>query len=310
VYHKPVLLNESIEGLSVKPDGTYIDVTYGGGGHFAEILKRLKKGKLIAFEQDEEAIESGELRIENGEENWKKVEKNKVLFLKHNFRYIKNFLNYYGINKVDGIIADLGISSHQIDTAERGFSTRFEGILDMRMNKNRKLNAKKVVNEYTEEEMKRIFKTYGEIDNAGELAREIVFNRNKKQIETTLELKDAIKRIAPKANEIKYYSKVFQAIRIEVNDEIESLKEMLKRSAELLEKKGRLVVISYHSLEDRQVKNFIKAGNFEGEITKDFYGNPILPFKQITKKAVIPGKEEIRINSRARSAKLRIGEKY
>ena len=316
MYHKPVLLNESIEGLSIKPEGTYVDVTYGGGGHSAEILKRLNKGRLIAFEQDEEAIENGEWRIENGEEKWEKVEKNKVLLLKHNFRYIKNFLNYYGISKVDGIIADLGISSHQIDTAERGFSTRFEGELDMRMNKNGKLNAKIVVNEYTEEELKRVFKTYGEIDNAGALAREIVKGRKELGIRnaelgiiTTGDLKNAIGRIVPKNNEMKYFSKVFQAIRIEVNDELEALKEMLMQTGDLIEKNGRLVVIAYHSLEDRLVKNYIKSGNFEGEISKDFYGNPQVIFKQITKKAIIPSEEETRMNSRARSAKLRIAER-
>ena len=313
------MLHESIEGLSVKPDGIYVDVTFGGGGHSAEILKKLKKGKLIGFEQDEEAIDNLQFIINNEQltknkgksviGNWIKVKENKVLLLKNNFRYIKNFLNYYGISKVDGIIADLGISSHQIDTAERGFSTRFDSELDMRMNKNKKLTARKIINEYQEEELNRIFFNYGEISNAHKLTKAVMNYRNNKEIETTEELKIAIEGCVPKSIENKYFSKVFQAIRIEANDEIEALKDMLNQTTELLESKGRFVVISYHSLEDRLIKNFMKSGNIEGEIKKDFFGNQLTALRQITKKAVVPTDEEVKKNSRARSAKMRIAEK-
>ena len=296
MYHNPVLLKESIEGLAIKQDGIYVDVTYGGGGHSVGILKKLKTGKLFAFEQDEEALKN-------------KIEDTKLTLLNHNFRFIKNFLNYYGINEVDGIIADLGVSSYQIDTAERGFSTRFEGELDMRMNKNRKLTAKKLVNEYSEEQLTEVFRNYGEIENAKILSRNIAKKRITTEIRTTEQLKEVVKASAPGMNEIKYFSKVFQAIRIEVNEELESLKDMLLQTTSLIKKEGRLVVISYHSLEDRLVKNFIKSGNFEGEISKDFFGNQIVPFKQINRKVLIAGDVEVNANSRARSAKLRIAER-
>jgi 16S rRNA (cytosine1402-N4)-methyltransferase len=299
------LLNDSIDGLAVRNGGIYVDATYGGGGHSAEILKRLNKGRLIAFDQDSEAFSSSGMEIGS----WKKAKSNYVLLLNHNFRFIKNFLNYYEIQKVDGIIADLGISSHQIDEGARGFSTRFDNELDMRMNKNKKLSAKKMVNEYSQDELGRILRNFGELADASRIARNIADYRKHKSIETTKELMDVIKRSAPEINDFKFYSKVFQALRIEVNNEMDALKEMLLQSVELLNSGGRLVMISYHSLEDRLVKNFFRAGNLEGVIAKDFFGNPEVPFLQITKKALLPSEDEINNNSRARSAKMRIGER-
>ena len=296
MYHKPVLLEESIEGLAIKPDGTYVDTTFGGGGHSKEILKKLTTGKLIAFDQDQDAIKN-------------KIGDSRFILLKQNFKYIKNFLKFYKAVPVDGIIADLGVSSYQFDTPERGFSTRFDGDLDMRMDKDKKLTAMKIVNEYTYEKLKTIFFEFGEIKNASNLAKNIINNRNKKYIKTTSQLKIIIASCVKKGKENKYYAKVFQALRIEVNDELNALKEMLLQTTDVLNTHGRLVVISYHSLEDRLVKNFIKSGNFEGIIKKDFFGNSLIPFKKINKKPIVPKQDEIFDNSRCKSAKLRIAEK-
>ncbi|MDD5570764.1 MAG: 16S rRNA (cytosine(1402)-N(4))-methyltransferase RsmH [Bacteroidales bacterium] len=296
MYHKPVLLKEAIEGLNIKSGGIYVDVTFGGGGHSAEILKKLKKGKLIAFDQDEDAQKN-------------KIEDEKFILIKQNFRYMKNFLRLYNSLPVDGIIADLGISSHQIDSAERGFSFRYDGALDLRMDKQSALNAKKVINDYSEENLKNIFFEYGEIKESSRLAKAIVQSRKNKTINKVDELKSIIGFLAPKGKENTFFAKVFQALRIEVNNELGALKELLLQSVDVLKTGGRLAVISYHSLEDRLVKNFIKTGNFEGELKKDFYGNPVLLFDAINKKVIQPGETEIMNNNRARSAKLRIAEK-
>jgi len=296
MYHQPALLRESIEGLIINPAGIYVDLTFGGGGHSGEILKILNdQGRLIAFDQDEDAMINS-------------FDDKRFILLNENFRYFKNFLRYHNALPVDGILADLGISSHQIDTPERGFATRFDGPLDMRMNRNHGLTASELINTYPEEKLITVFKLYGEIDNARHLAGNIVHARVT-WINTTAELKEAIKPCMPRGSENKYLAQVFQAIRIELNDETGALKAMLKQCIDALKPGGRLVVISYHSLEDRLVKNFIKAGNFEGEIEKDFYGNIISPFRSITRKPVMPGKGEIENNPRSRSAKLRIAQK-
>ena len=296
MYHQPALLRESIEGLIINPAGIYVDLTFGGGGHSGEILKILNdQGRLIAFDQDEDAMINS-------------FDDKRFILLNENFRYFKNFLRYHNALPVDGILADLGISSHQIDTPERGFATRFDGPLDMRMNRNHGLTASELINTYPEEKLITVFKLYGEIDNARHLAGNIVHARVT-WINTTAELKEAIKPCLPRGSENKYLAQVFQAIRIELNDETGALKAMLKQCIDALKPGGRLVVISYHSLEDRLVKNFIKAGNFEGEIEKDFYGNIISPFRSITRKPVMPGKGEIENNPRSRSAKLRIAQK-
>lgn len=296
MYHRPVLLNESINGLAIKPDGIYVDVTFGGGGHSAEILKQLSSGKLVAFDQDDDAMNN-------------KFDDERFIFVNSNFIFLKNFLMFYKVMPVDGILADLGISSYQIDEPSRGFSTRFDGALDMRMNNNIDLDAGKVINNYSENELKEIFSKYGEIRNSGKLASVLINKRKEKRITTTEDLKTAIRSCVIKKNENKYFAQVFQAIRIEVNDELGALKKFLKETANVLKPGGRLVVISYHSLEDRLVKNFMKSGNFEGEIKKDFYGNPQIDFKLINKKPIIPAEAEIKMNKRARSAKLRIAEK-
>lgn len=304
-FHNPVLLAESIEGLSIRESGIYVDVTYGGGGHSEEILSRLRKGVLVAFDRDEEAI----CRKGFKEGEWKDIKTNKMLVLNNNYRYLKNFLNYYGIEKVDGILADLGVSSHQIDKAERGFSTRFECKLDMRMDTRGKKTAIEVLNDYDQQKLQNIFKEFGEIDNASQLAMEITKYRSEKKIFTTADLKESISKCMRVENVNKYLAKVFQAIRIEVNDELESLKEFLMQTIELLNPGGRLCIISYHSLEDRLVKNLIKSGNLKGEIQKDFYGNTKNPFKQVNKKAIVAETEELNLNPRSRSAKLRIAER-
>jgi 16S rRNA (cytosine1402-N4)-methyltransferase len=296
IYHKSVLLKESIQGLAIKPDKTYVDITFGGGGHSKEILKKLTTGKLIAFDKDQDAKKN-------------KIDDSRFILLKQDFRYIKNFLKFYKAVPVDGIIADLGVSSYQFDTPERGFSTRFDGDLDMRMDTDKKLTAMKIVNDYTYKKLKTIFFEFGEIKNASNLAKIIINNRNKKNIKTTSQLKTIIASCVKKGKENKYYAKVFQALRIEVNDELDALKEMLLQTIDVLNTHGRLVVISYHSLEDRLVKNFIKSGNFEGIIKKDFFGNPLIPFKKISKKPIVPKQDEISDNSRCKSAKLRIAEK-
>lgn len=295
-YHTPVLLKECIDGLDIKPDGIYVDVTFGGGGHSREILKHLTTGKLYAFDQDEDALKN-------------KIDDPRFVLIKQNFRYLKNFLKMYNALPIDGLLADLGVSSHQFDEAERGFSTRFEAKLDMRMDRNTKQTAADVLNTYAEEDLKRIFRLYGEVDNAGYLASIIFHNRKDKQIETVNDLKNMITKCVKRGKENQYYAQVFQALRIEVNRELEVLEDLLMQSLDVLKPGGRLVVISYHSLEDRLVKNFTRTGKFEGEIEKDFYGNQLTPFKQITRKPIMPDEKQIEENSRARSAKLRIVEK-
>lgn len=295
-YHNPVLLKECIDGLNINPKGIYVDVTFGGGGHSKEILKHLTTGKLYAFDQDDDAVKN-------------KIDDERFVLIKQNFRYLKNFLKMYNALPIDGLIADLGVSSHQFDAAERGFSIRFDAKLDMRMDQNGKVTAADVLNTYGEEELKRIFKLYGEVDNAGYLASIIFHNRKDKRIDTVNDLKVMITKCVKRGKENQYYAQVFQALRIEVNKELDVLQEMLLQSLDVLKQGGRLVVISYHSLEDRLVKNIMRSGKFEGEIEKDFYGNQLTPFKQITRKPIVPSEKENEENSRARSAKLRVAEK-
>jgi 16S rRNA (cytosine1402-N4)-methyltransferase len=296
-YHNPVMLQECMEGLNIKPDGIYVDVTFGGGGHSREILKHLgPKGRLLAFDQDADA-----------QKNLPKDDR--LTFIDQNFRYLKNNCRLQGAIPADGILADLGVSSHQFDQPERGFSIRFDADLDMRMDQGGSLTAKQVVNTYSEEQLHRIFGIYGEIKNAKTLAQTLVTQRLNKPIDTVDELKKAISKLIPKGKENKYLAQVFQALRIEVNQELEALKEFLEQTVDVLKKEGRLVVMSYHSLEDRLVKNFIAKGKFQGEVEKDFFGNPIKPLESITRKAIVASEEEIKLNNRARSAKLRIAEK-
>lgn len=273
-----------------------MDVTFGGGGHSREMLKRLTTGKLYAFDQDEDA-----------ERN--KIDDERFVLVRQNFRYMKNYLKMYNALPVDGILADLGISSHQIDVPERGFSTRFAGPLDMRMDRNAKLSAAVVVNTYEEEKLKRVFREYGELDNAGRLANIIVTARKESSLNTVEHLKSVAAKCARRGKENQYYAQVFQALRIEVNNELGALKEMLEQTPDVLKPGGRLVVISYHSLEDRLVKNFIRSGKFEGDADKDFFGNMLTPLRAVNRKPVLPTEEEIQRNNRARSAKLRIAEK-
>ncbi len=298
VYHQPVMLNECIEALQIKPEGTYVDVTFGGGGHSLRILEYLKGGRLIAFDQDEDAKKQSE-----------NIQSRSFTFCQANFRFLKQFLKLNEVLKVDGILADLGISSHQIDSPERGFSTRFDGPLDMRMDQKGKVNAAKIVNEYSEEALHKIFGMYGELKNARTAAKAVVQARSVKPLVSTLDLKDALGSIAPKGKENKYFAMVFQALRIEVNTEMKALEDFLHQCGEVMEKKGRLVVMSYHSLEDRMVKNYINTGKVFGQLEKDFYGNPIRPFLAINRKPIEASEEEVEINKRARSAKLRIAEK-
>jgi 16S rRNA (cytosine1402-N4)-methyltransferase len=295
-YHNPVLLKDCIDGLNINPAGIYVDVTFGGGGHSKEILKHLTTGKLYAFDQDVDAIKN-------------KIDDPRFTLIQQNFRYLKNFLKLYNALPIDGLLADLGVSSHQFDEADRGFSTRFDAKLDMRMDQNAKQTASDILNTYSEEDLKRIFKLYGEVDNAGKLAYVIFHARKERQIETVNDLKITIDKCVRRGKENQYYAQVFQALRIEVNKELDVLKDLLIQSLDVLKPGGRLVVISYHSLEDRLVKNFTRTGKFEGELEKDFFGNPITPFTQITRKPIMPGEEEVKENSRARSAKLRIVEK-
>jgi len=295
-YHDAVLLAESVDGLNVVEGGVYVDVTFGGGGHSRRILERLGEGKLIAFDQDSDTDANT-------------IEDERVLMVRQNFRYLTNFLKLYNALPIQGLLADLGVSSHQFDEKGRGFSIRFDARLDMRMNTGGAVDAEKVVNEYTEDQLVRIFRNYGEVPNARRLAKVVVDKRSEKAIRTVFDLKEAIAVCSPKRKEQQYLAKVFQAIRIEVNDELEALKELLKQSCEALAPGGRLVVISYHSLEDRLVKNFIRSGNFEGELEKDFYGNIIKPMDAINRKVIVPSDEEIARNPRARSAKLRIAVK-
>ncbi|QOG02412.1 16S rRNA (cytosine(1402)-N(4))-methyltransferase RsmH [Flavobacterium sp. MDT1-60] len=295
-YHNPVLLHPTVDGLNIKPDGIYVDVTFGGGGHSREILKRLgPNGKLFAFDQDEDALVNA-------------LPDERFTLINENFRFIKRFLRFHGVKSVDGILADLGVSSHQFDVPERGFSTRFDAELDMRMSQKNDLNAYRVVNEYEEQDLRRVFFDYGELKNAPVLARTIVEAREKYPIKTTDELKDVLAKYLPERVKNKILAQIYQAIRIEVNQEMDVLKEFIEQSLEILNPGGRFSVISYHSLEDRLVKRFIKNGMFEGEPERDFYGNFSVPFKTIGK-LIVPDDAEIKINNRARSAKLRIAEK-
>lgn len=295
-YHDPVLLFESVDGLNIKPDGIYVDVTFGGGGHSKEILKRLgAKGKLFAFDQDKDALQND-------------IEDDRFTLIPENFRLIRRFLRLHGVKSVDGILADLGVSSHQFDSAQRGFSTRFDADLDMRMNTDDSVSAFEMINEYKEEELSQVLYQYGELRNSRALAREIVSARSIALIRTSFQLKEVLKKFLPKPKEHKILAQIFQAIRIEVNQEIQALKEFLLQTPELLNEKGRLSIISYHSLEDRLVKRFMQFGLFEGEPEKDFYGNMSVPFKKVGK-LILPSAQEIKMNNRARSAKLRIAEK-
>ncbi|HSI90688.1 MAG TPA: 16S rRNA (cytosine(1402)-N(4))-methyltransferase RsmH [Adhaeribacter sp.] len=297
-YHNPVMLRESVEALAINPEGTYVDVTFGGGGHSAEILKHLTTGKLYSFDQDADAEAQSE-----------KLDSPNFQFVKANFRYLKKFLRLYGVKQVDGILADLGVSSHQFNTAERGFSTRFDGPLDMRMDPDAPLSAKEIIAQYPEEQLHKMFGMYGEVRNARTLAQEIVVARNGQEINTIAEFKKAIAGVTPKGKENKYLAQVFQALRIEANDELKALEDMLTQAADVLKPGGRLVVISYHSLEDRLVKNFIQKGKFYGDVEKDFYGNEIKPLDAVVRKALTPTAEELQENNRSRSAKLRIAVK-
>tara|TARA_R110002049_G_scaffold2761_11_gene22569 strand:- start:5399 stop:6295 length:897 start_codon:yes stop_codon:yes gene_type:complete len=295
-YHNPVLLTETVDGLNIKEDGVYVDVTFGGGGHSKEILKRLgDKGRLFAFDQDLDALENT-------------IDDSRFTLINENFRFTKRFLRFHGVKKVDGILADFGVSSHQFDVAERGFSTRFEADLDMRMNQNNKLSAYHVINEYEEEQLKQVFLQYGELRPAPAMARLIVAHRQNEPIITSAQLKEVLRKFLPPRHENKVLAQIYQAIRIEVNQEIEALKEFLLQTPELLNDKGRLSFISYHSLEDRLVKRFIRNGMFEGEPVRDMFGNFEVPLKKVNG-LIVPSQEEIKINSRARSAKLRIAEK-
>jgi 16S rRNA (cytosine1402-N4)-methyltransferase len=295
-YHNPVLLNECIHGLRIKPEGIYIDVTFGGGGHSKSIFRKLNGGKLFAFDQDESA-------------NTNALAQSGFKLINANFRYIKSFLKMEGIIKIDGLLADLGVSSHQFDVAERGFSTRLDGELDMRMNVNSNLSAKDVINDYSEENLANVFYKYGELRNSRSIANKIVIAKELSSINTTADLIDVISDLAPEKYRNQFLARVFQAIRIEVNDEIKALEEMLLSAVELLNPDGRLVVLSYHSLEDRLIKNLIKKGNFEGKVEKDFFGNPIKNLREINRKVIRASDCEIKENSRARSAKLRVAEK-
>lgn len=292
-YHDPVLLKESVDALNIKEDGVYVDVTFGGGGHSKEILKRLGvKGRLFAFDQDQDAVKNN-------------IDDDRFMLIEENFRYISRFLKFYGIRKVDGVLADLGVSSHQFDEAKRGFSIRFDGELDMRMNQNAKVSAKEVINDYEEKDLADILFLYGELRNARTIARTIVERRQTEKIETSFQLKQVLQRFLPKAREHKILAQIFQAVRIEVNEELEVLKEFLNQIPGLLNPQGRLSVISYHSLEDRLVKRFVRNGLFSGEPEKDFFGNIQVPLKKVGK-LIVPTPQEISVNNRARSAKLRV----
>ena len=295
-YHNPVLLKETVDGLNIQPDGIYVDVTFGGGGHSKEIVTRLgANGKLFAFDQDEDAWANA-------------LPDERFTLIQENFRYIKRFLRFHGVKQVDGILADLGVSSHQFDVPERGFSTRFDADLDMRMSKRNELDASKVINEYDEANLKRVFLDYGELKAAPAIARTIVEARERATIKTTEELKIVLNKYLPEQFKNKILAQIYQAVRIEVNQEMEVLKEFLEQSFEILKPEGRLSVISYHSLEDRLVKRFMKNGLFDGEPERDFFGNFSVPFR-IIEKLIVPTEAEIKLNNRARSAKLRIAEK-
>ena len=296
MYHKPVMLSECTDGLAIKPGGIYVDVTYGGGGHSRVILDELKTGRLIAFDQDADALANA-------------IDDDRFILLAQNFKFLTNFLRFYKAFPVDGILADLGVSSHQIDAAERGFSIRFEADLDLRMDRKSSLTAKDVINRYTTEDLIKVFREYGELPNAYRIALKITDARGAGEISTTSQLKEILQAFAQRGKENKFFARVFQALRIEVNGELDALKEMLLQTTKAIKPGGRLVVMSYHSLEDRLVKNFMKTGNFEGIENKDFFGNLHAPFRPITRKPMIASEEEVEENNRARSAKLRIAER-
>ncbi|MBO5850221.1 MAG: 16S rRNA (cytosine(1402)-N(4))-methyltransferase RsmH [Paludibacteraceae bacterium] len=296
-YHIPALLTETVDGLNVKPDGVYVDVTFGGGGHSREIMRRLgKKGKLVSFDQDLDAYAN-------------RIDDPRFVFVRSNFRYLKNFLRYHGIEKVDGVLADLGVSFHHFDVASRGFSFRMDGELDMRMNVKASQKASDVLNEYSEEDLTRVFRVYGELAQPQKMARAVVQAREEKPFVMVQDLLSVAEKLIAKERAKKELACVFQALRIEVNKEMEALKQLLMQSAEVLKVGGRLSVLSYHSLEDRLVKNFMKTGNFDGKVEKDFYGNVIAPLKMTSNKVIVPSEEEVERNPRSRSAKLRIAEK-
>ncbi len=295
-YHKPVMLNECLEGLNIKPEGTYVDVTFGGGGHSKEILKRLTTGKLYAFDQDADAAANN-------------INDNRFMLIQQNFRFARNFLKYHNALPVDGILADLGVSSHQFDTPERGFSTRFEGPLDMRMDTTSPLTAAFILNTYSPDQLKKIFAEYGDLKEAWKLAKTIEEKRAQKEIKTTEDLKKLVMPLAPRGKENKFLAKIYQALRIEVNKETEALEEFLSQCTDIIREGGRLVVMSYHSLEDGLVKKLIKKGNIEGELEKDFFGNQQLPFRALNSKPITASERELAENSRSRSAVLRIAER-
>ncbi len=297
MYHIPVLLNESVEALNIKPDGIYVDVTFGGGGHSRRILECLgEKGHLYAFDQDEDAVKNV-------------IDDSRFTFIQQNFRYMKNFLQLYCGGKVDGILADLGVSSYQFDTPEKGFSIRYNGRLDMRMNQSASVDAASIVNTYDVSSLASILSRYGELRNAMQIADAVVMAREANPIETTDDLKEVVARFLPRGSENKVLAQIFQALRIEVNEEMKVLELFLGQCADVLNPGGRLVVLSYHSLEDRMVKNFMKTGNAEGNLEKDFFGNQLTPYKLMSSKPILPSDEEIQINNRARSAKLRVAER-
>lgn len=296
MYHNPVMLKESVDGLNIQPGGTYVDVTFGGGGHSKAILDQMEGGRLIAFDQDSDALANA-------------FDDPRFTLIHQNFKYLKNFLRLHQASKVDGLIADLGVSSHQFDIPERGFSTRYNGELDARMDKRNEQTAATLINTYSLEDLTKTFRLYGELKNAYSISKKIIETRAIAPINTVDELKACLAAHTPRHKENKFYAQVFQALRIEVNEELAALESLLKQCTDVIKPGGRLVVLAYHSLEDRLVKNFIKAGNFEGELEKDFYGNIISPFKSITRKPRIASEEEIAINNRARSAKLRIAER-
>lgn len=296
MYHQPVLLEESIDGLNIRPDGIYVDATYGGGGHSKMILDKLDNGRLIAFDQDPEAQEQ---LLDDG----------RLMFIGHNFRYMKNFVRYLGYDRLDGILADLGVSSHHLDEPERGFSFRFDAPLDMRMDPKAGMTAAYVLNEYGPAQLQEVFRQYGEVHKPRSLVDAILLARENESIESTFQLVEILKSQTPVKYRNKFLARIFQALRIEVNREIENLKYFLLQSNEMLKKGGRLAVVSYHSVEDRVVKNFMKTGNFQGEPSKDFYGHEQAPMMPVNRKVITPSYQEIRANNRARSAKLRIAEK-
>lgn len=295
-YHIPVMLQPCLDGLNIDPNGIYVDVTFGGGGHSIEILKSLDKGKLVAFDQDPDA-----------KKNLPKDDR--LIFIDQNFRHLRNFLKLHGITQVNGILADLGVSSHQFNEDSRGFSTRFDGPLDMRMNQSGSKTAQSIIMTYEEDELSKMFWLYGELKRSRKIARRLVQARAEKTIDTTEALKEALLPVTPARDDYRFLAQIFQALRIEVNDELTALKELLVQSKDLLLPEGRLVIMSYHSLEDRLVKNFMRSGNIEGTLTKDFYGNLIRPLEPITRKPIMPTSSEIEENNRARSAKLRIAKR-